>query len=384
MKSAHLSWAAAVILIQLSSCTKPEKVVEWKKFEDPKTGKEVWQITDHDSMSVAVYYERQAFTADDRYLCFGSNRSGIWQIYRSDLGTGEIVPLAPGKEVMPFSFTMHPDGRNLCYVHENILYKTDVSSLSEKVWMDLRGKFSTNIRFSNTFSLDARYTVVTTRTDSGTCIFRIDLETGKVEHALTWIGEGFSHPMILPANPDRITFVPLPNTQDDMTLPMEKRAKTWIVDIKTKKARQFLTVPYGFKATHLTWSSDGKRYFFFKKTSPGWLPVSICSVDQQGGDWREYYTHDSIRLGHGVSSSDGEWFLSDGQDPNNNPLILIHLKTGKDFFLCWPNASIDPKRGQYGHAHPALSRSGRFACYTSDASGTPQVFVVPVSAGLDE
>jgi hypothetical protein len=41
---------------------------EWKKFPDPVTGYQVWQITSHDSASVAVYFERQAFTANDRYL----------------------------------------------------------------------------------------------------------------------------------------------------------------------------------------------------------------------------------------------------------------------------------------------------------------------------
>ena len=40
-------------------------------------------------MSVAVYFEQQAFTSDDRYVVFASKRTAKWQIYRADLTTGE-------------------------------------------------------------------------------------------------------------------------------------------------------------------------------------------------------------------------------------------------------------------------------------------------------
>jgi Tol biopolymer transport system component len=353
---------------------------EWKKFPDPVTGYQVWQITSHDSASVAVYFERQAFTANDRYLVFGSCRGGSWQLYRADLRNGNIVRITDKKDISPFSFTMHPDGKNVCYIHDNVLYKSNVAKLKESVWYDLKKTFSSTIRFASSFTADAGYTLVSGRTDSGMCIYRVNLNSGEVKLALNWKKGTFSHPLICPTNPDLISFVPGPDTQNDMTLPLEKRARTWVVDMKIGQAKPFLMMPYGFRATHESWSADGQRFFFYKKSQPGWIPVAICSMNQQGEDWREHYRHDQIRLGHGVSSMDGRWFLSDGQDPHHNPLILIDLVTGKETFLCWPNASIDDA-GQFSHVHPTLSSSGRFACYTSDASGTPQVFVVPL-AGL--
>ena len=75
----------SVALLQiLTFCAseKPKGVVEWIKAPDPKTGFEVWQMTNHDSASVAVYFENQAFTSDDRFVVFGSSRSGNWEIYR--------------------------------------------------------------------------------------------------------------------------------------------------------------------------------------------------------------------------------------------------------------------------------------------------------------
>lgn len=351
--------------------------VEWIKFQDSLTRHEVWQITAHDSASVAVYFERQAFTRDDNYVVFGSKRSGDWQIYRADLATGAIIPVSDKKGIHPYRFTIHPDGQHVWYIHDQMLFKCRVATLDEKMVFDFREKFSRRIDFSNSFTSDAKYTLITTPSDSGLSIYRVNLETGAIEHAVTWTTGSFSHPLICPTNPDLITFVPGPDTQNDMTLPMDQRARTWIVNMGTGKVKQFLTMPYGFRATHETWSWDGQRFFFFKKTEPGWIPVSICSIDQNGDNFREYYAHSEIRLGHGISTIDGKRFVTDGQDPHHNPLILINLDNGATTFLCWPNASITAGHGKFAHVHPSLSLSGRFVCYTSDCTGTPQVYVVP-------
>lgn len=350
-------------------------VVEWIKTPDSETGYEVWQITNHDSASVACYFERQGFTADDKYIVFGSKRTGQWKLYRADLATGEIVEIPFSDVNNPFAFTIHPDGKNLCYMRDGILYKTDVAKLEVDTLLNCKDKFQVTPEFSSSFTSDGKYTLIRTRSDTAQSIYRVNLLTGDIEHALTWKQGRLSHPLICPTSPDLITFVPGPDTQNDMTLPMEKRARTWIVNMKTGEVRQFLTVPYGFRATHESWSADGRRFFFFRKTQPDWLPVSICSINQKGEDRKEYYTHETIRLGHGVSSADGRWFIIDGQDPGHNPLMLLELATGKAITLCWPNSSID---SQHLHVHPSFSSSGRFVCYTSDRTGTPQVYVVPI------
>lgn len=351
---------------------------EWIKYRDSITNREVWQITSNDSSSVAVYFERQAFTEDDKYVVFGSKRTGYWQIYRADLKTGEIVPISNKKGIHPYQFTIHPDGQHVWYIYNRVLYKTDVSTLDEKISFDFRKMFSDSIGFSSSFSADAKFTLITMQSDSGLSIYRVNLETSAVEHAVTWKTGSFSHPLICPTNPDIITFVPSPDTQDDMTLPMEQRTRTWMVNMRTKEVKRFLIMPYGFRATHETWSCDGKRFFFFKKTQPGWTPTSICSIDQDGSNFREYYVNKDIRLGHGIPTIDGKWFVTDGQDPDHNPLIFTNLETGAATFLCWPNASITGGHPKFAHVHPSISMSGRFVCYTSDRTGTPQVYVVPI------
>jgi oligogalacturonide lyase len=184
--------------------------------------------------------------------------------------------------------------------------------------------------------------------------------------------------MINPANPDIITYVPGPDTQNDMSLPMEQRARTWKVDLEAGTDQQFLTMPYGYRATHESWTADGESFFFFRKTRPGWEPAAICSIDRQGGDFRVHYESHSIKLGHGISSRDGRWFISDSQLPEKNELLLIDLTSGDAEVICWPNASTAEGNTTLTHVHPSFSPGGNYVCFTSDRTGVTQFYVVPV------
>jgi Tol biopolymer transport system component len=351
--------------------------VEWIKEKDTRTGREVWQITSHDSASEACYFEAQAFTADDKYMVFSSKRTGEWQFYRCDLENGALKQLTSVSD-LSLRYTMHPDGKRIFYIDGRALCAINVYDLGIDTLMDLSGSGLNRPRIANSFTADGRYALVNSRSDSGMSIYRADLLSETMEHVLTWPGERYSHALINPAYPHLVTFVPYPDTQNDMSLPMDQRARTWIANMETGEVKQFLTCPYGYRATHESWSTDGERFFFYKKSVPGWMPVSIASISKDGNDWQEYYTNDTIRLGHGRASHDGKWFISDGQDPGNNPLILLNLETGDPGFLCWSDASIREGHGAHAHVHPSFSSSGRYITYTSDITGTPQVYVVPL------
>ena len=64
------------------------------------------------------------------------------------------------------------------------------------------------------------------------------------------------------------------------------------------------------------------------------------------------------------------------QKPKDNPLILVDLKSGGHRILCWPDSSVAGGHPKSAHVHPSFSRSGKYIAYTSDRTGTPQVYVV--------
>ncbi|HEX7346778.1 MAG TPA: hypothetical protein VF253_08290 [Candidatus Limnocylindrales bacterium] len=70
---------------------------EWRGFTDPETGRRVTQLTSAKANSYPLYYFVSSFTSDARYLVFHSERSGLVQLYRLDLESGEIGQLTEGR-----------------------------------------------------------------------------------------------------------------------------------------------------------------------------------------------------------------------------------------------------------------------------------------------
>ena len=55
---------------------------EKRVFTDDRTGREVWQMTCGGAVSHSCYQEVEAFTEDETFVLFSSNRSGTGGIWR--------------------------------------------------------------------------------------------------------------------------------------------------------------------------------------------------------------------------------------------------------------------------------------------------------------
>lgn len=352
--------------------------IEWKKDKDPITGYEVWQMTSYPSNNCPPYFESQGFTADDKYILFATDKHGEWCMCRADIETGEIEELVQVKHQCAYS--IHPDGIHAYYMWEWQLRRVHVASKKVETVIDFEGSMSTppGNNYTNSFTADGKWMLLPRNNE----IYIADLETGKFEKVYTIDGH-YSHPMICPDDPNLIVYCPLPDTQNDMSLPIQKRAHTLQVDIREGIPRPHLMVPKGFRATHATFSHDGKRFFYFKKKHPEWTPVSICSMNKEGKDIQEHYTSQNLKLGHGISSNDGDWYIADTQDPDHNYVILLNLETGKATTLCEAGASIHGGHSKMAHIHPFLSQSGRYVGFMSNRTGYPQTYVVPIGHIVD-
>jgi len=351
----------------------------WIKSISPETCREVWQITSDTAPAVACYFERQAFTSDEKYVVYASQKSGAWRLYRTDLQSGASTPITPpSRKIMDDDYTLMPDGERVCYMEGWKLYATHVERGEEELLFDYSGLLPDQPRYTGSFTNDGKYTLAYVYNDTLKAIYRTNLVTGEVLEVHKHREGKISHPLINPEDPEVVSYVPGPDTQNDMTLPMEQRARSWKVDLKAGTDQQFLTMPYGFRATHESWSYDGERFFFFRKTRPGWRPAAICSQDKDGNDFKVHYESDTIKLGHGIASRDGRWFISDCQQPGENELLLLNLKTGEAEVLCFPNSSVDGGHSMRAHVHPSFSPKGNYVCFTSDRTGVSQVYVVPV------
>ena len=70
---------------------------EWKTTTDPQTGRTIKQFTSARANSYPLYYFIPTITPDGQTLIFHSERAGWVQLYKMDLGTGEMTQLTGGR-----------------------------------------------------------------------------------------------------------------------------------------------------------------------------------------------------------------------------------------------------------------------------------------------
>lgn len=352
-----------------------------RSFADTRTGEEIWQITRSNRPSEAVYFEAQGFSGDERYLVFRTEMTGQSELARADLIDGSIEVLTRGSGCDGHSITVHPDGRRALYVSERALQSVDIAGGASRVLFELDGRLPGSLRpYAVSTSADgtlAALVVADAKRAPHMTLLLVDLASG-AHRVVMERPEGFSHPMICPADADLITFVPSGDACWRMDLPQEQRARTWIVHARDGRPRPYVTPALWRTITHESWSPDGRRYYFFDKNYREWTPVSIVSMNADGSDWRAHLTSYVHRLGHGRCSSDGRFFIADCQERGNSPLYLVDLVDDTARILCWPDASNDGGHAACAHVHPSFSPRGTYVVYTSDVSGVPQVYVVPL------
>jgi len=351
---------------------------EKKIYTDDKTGREVWQMTQGEPKNVSCYQEVEAFTDDERYVVFSSNRTGDYQLYRAELESGELAQLSNVPELRSISFGMAGNGREALYTAGWRVYAVDVATGEDRMVVDLEGKIPSKPSGAPVaLSGDGDRCVVAYAVgEDETSLTIVMVETGEYHEVIRWKGH-LSHAQICPGDKNLITFDPGPDTQNDMTLPMEKRARTWMGNAETGETWPFLIMPYGFRATHEYWDYTGDRIYFHKKSVPGWTPTTISSIRRDGGDWQDHYESQDRKLGHSSIDRESRFIISDVQSSEENEIHRVDLTTGKGEVLCWPNTS--PIQDQTIHVHPSISAQGNYVDFTSDRCGSSDLYVFPLN-----
>lgn len=353
------------------------------------------QISHGPLPSEAPYFESQGFACEERYLVFGRREPSGYHLWRADLRDGGLAPLAPEHPLPGHAFAVHPDDRHAWFVSGQALWRVDVAGGPvERIWQPPSDQPGRLLHSPLLFTRDGgRLALASAEEATGepipdsptgcrrrpTWLLFVDARQGSLIRGIR-VADGFSHPMINPVHGDLASLVPHGNLCWNMELPQERRVRTALADARNGTVRPLLTPLRHRTITHESWSPDGERLWFFDKNAGEWLPVSICSIARDGGDWRCHHTSYRFRLGHGRLSADGRFFLSDCQERGNSALIRIDARSGDWRIVCWPEASNEGGHEALAHVHPSISPSGRLAAFTSDRSGVAQVYVV----GLEE
>ncbi len=374
---------------------------------DAKTGRHLIQLSDGPATTHHPYVYCRAFDEGESSVVLSSDRTGRFELHQVNIETGDTRQLTNLPDLAHLGHAVSPSGREAVFVAGARLMAVSLADRSTRVIADLSDHAAprgVDHRVAVSADESLAYVWFTNRQGRASIArtrFRPDpgpdasgsgrpLEPGnatsgngpagnEVEIVVTFEHMArITHLRVCPADPNLLSYNPVPDRQDDATLPPEQRARVWIYNVATRVHRPLLIAPPGMRATHEYWSHDGRRLYGHFKTVGSWTPTSVVSVDADGGDLQVHHRSDEKLLGHSSVSPDGSMMVIDNQQPRSNELTLVDLRSGRASVLCWPDASGRPHPN---HVHPMFSPSGRYVLYTSDSSGSAQVFLVDLRDG---
>lgn len=383
---------------------------EWKTFVDAQTGRAVTQLTDSPAEDYHLYFYNPSVTPFDyerafdykrgEYLIFISERTGISNLFRLDLNTGEIVQItdAPPARADYYPFTYKPiygvgaclpaiGAREVFYFVGNDLYAVDFENLNTRQLLHVPDDRRPSILHS-----DAAGTTLVFATwdeslfagravwayagggfanepffqETASTILRVDTETGACDEVLRREHFWINHVLIHPTNRDLILFC-----HEYSQLP----DRMWILDVKKGECAPLPGQPADEWYQHEFWSADGTRVCFHGGAESdetegfcGWYTMAT-------GEYEKFYHRTVGRAyAHYNLHRDGVTMITDGE-AHPGCISRVVLEEGRQLFepLCRHDA-YKYDDDQRCHPHPSFTQDGARVIFTSNRTGTSNVY----------
>lgn len=343
---------------------------ERRESRDPRTGATVWQLTAAGAPSHAPYFLNPAWAGPGRdHLIVTSYRAGGPDLYAVRLPDGAIRRLTDTGDVRPWSACVSPDGRRVYYGAAGALRRVTLESAATEVVATVPG----GSLDACSISPDGREVVTSAFSgeDAGSgrrsALLAIDTAGGavRVVHELT---QSIGHAQFSPDGGQILFAGELP--------------RLWIVDRDGGHARPLRGQTRREWLTHEAWLSADEIIF------TDW-PRALKAIRRDGSGER---TVAAFNCWHPAPAPGGRLVVCDTTLPDVG-LQLVDPATGERRTLCHPEAS---SRGtqwaeaepvwdgpvpesaygpQWTHPHPSFTPDGQGVVFTSDRSGTPQVYL---------
>jgi oligogalacturonide lyase len=359
-----------------------------REFADEETGCRVLRLTEHPSINHHLYFLTPSLTPDEQTLIFASYRTGRCEYYRRGFPDGETVQLTDEEGVHGYSGLIAPDGRQLLYTAGGAVRRLDLETLEVETLAEYPGGQLGECSLSS----DGRWVVTAIKRGgrSGLAVTATDGSGGKV---VLEIDRTIIHPQFHPTDPERIAY-----SQDPAP-------RMWWVQRNGTGNECLYDHGNGEFLVHETFLGDGSALIVVQ-----W-PYALRRFDLER---RQFTTIAPFNAWHIGGSRDGRTVLCDTAHPDVG-LQLVDVSSGERRTVCHPRSSnggsqwlkdryavaedwaaaaeekskalswmemkTDTVYGpQWTHPHPSFSPSERWALFTSDVSGSPQVYAADLSS----
>jgi len=375
---------------------------EWRDYLDPLSGRGVRQLTDSPAEDYHLYFYNPSVTPDGKYLIFFSERTGVSNLFRLDLQSGQILQLTNARpvraEYWPFTEAVQGvgaclaalgnHGQEVFYFEGTDLFAVEIENLKRRQLLGLPSDRRPSMLQANAggdtlvFATwdEALFMERSHRACAGetfpdeqffqetiSTIMRVDALTGQAEEVLRREKFWINHVHVNPHNRDIILFC-----HEYSGLP----DRMWLLDTASRKCEPIPGQGADEWYEHEFWSADGERVCFHGG--------SVGDNTQGFGGWccsdgteyyKAYHSTSGRAYAHYNLHADGRTMVTDGE-ARPGCISRVHLLEGKQVFevLC-RHDSYTFGDDQRCHPHPSFTPDGRQVIFTSNRTGSSNVYL---------
>lgn len=355
---------------------------EKKTWIDQEFGKEITKWTSDKYTNWHLYFNIESFVDENNFIIY-SNRTGFNNLFKLRMENGSILQLTNHKQNVGGSVWHYPNYSSIWYLLGN-----SIRVLNYKTMEDLEVINETGSEIiSFTVTMDLKYIVYSMNKNPGYssnhssgpyAIFRFDLKNKKREQISPDYGMKLNHLQASPTNPELVTYAwqhqYRPGGEGIVGyIPI----RIWWLNIEKKEGAPLIPQEFGIHRTHEFWLYDGSRigysarYIFGEKKGKQYL--GSCKYD--GSD--NFMIEAPIDAAHSQIFKDNKHWVAD----INNGNYLTLWKFERDKFLSEQKLYKHESswEGQPSHPHPRFSPNGKYILFSTDKTGSPQVYTVKIN-----
>ncbi|MEO1999098.1 MAG: oligogalacturonate lyase family protein [Planctomycetaceae bacterium] len=355
---------------------------EWEHAVDPQTGARITCLTSGNAIDHPLYYLTNSFSTDCTSLVFASDRRGQTDLYRVSLTDGGIRRLTDLPGLQPFSGNVVDD--RVYFTTDGAMHQLDLSTGNFRTLFAEPGCQLGEV----TINADGQWAaaLITRGTSTGILVTQID---SSQTHVILQDVRALYHPQFHPVDPQQLIYSADPPDP-----------RMWAVRIDGSHDRCIYRNHPEAWFVHETFLGRSDRLIVVH-----WHH-GLFELDLKQGQPRQIT---DLNVWHIAARHDGRMIVCDTHLPDVG-LCLIDPQSGAHLPLCRSGASnlgrqwhqptplsadhdapgwatmVENEAGetdygpQWTHPHPSFSPDGKWVTFTSDVSGSPQVYVVEVPA----
>ncbi len=351
-------------------------------ISNPGHGYEVIQWTRTGSNN-HLYFNIESFPDTDHFI-FSSDRSGRTNLFRMNMNDGTSIQMTDEDSIWQ-SVWHWPRFHTLWFISNGALKALNTSTF------ETRTIFIFEKERPESFSItcDGKYCVYGANKNPGFsanhstgpyALFRLDLASKKVKQISPDLGFKIGHVQASPVDPAKISYCWQHVYVDNAPgIVGNTPNRIWWNNIDGTDGGPVGIQEFGLHRTHEFWFPDGKhlgysaRYLFGPKKGEHY--IGIITADGQ----KNFMMPAPVSSSHNQIYSDNRHWVSDLYDGNNLVLFTIDGENISKTDILFDHGSS--MQGQASHPHPHFSPDGKYILFSTDRSGTPQVYTVTVNIG---